>query len=90
MSLLVEVSPRALRDLSGLEKGIANEILGDLKILQSRPWPGPPKVKKLESHKNLYRIRTKDYRSVFESTDRGVVVLRIMDRKEMERALRNL
>lgn len=90
MPLLVELSPRALRDLKALEKADAGEILDDLKILQTRPWPGSPKVKKLEGHKNLYRIRTGDYRSLFEPTVRGVVVLRVLDRKELERILRNL
>lgn len=90
MPLLVELSPRAFRDLKGLEKAAAGEILDDLKILQTRPWPGPPKVKKLEGHKNLYRIRTGDYRSLFEPTEKGVVVLRVLDRKELERILRNL
>src|ERR1017187_2771871 len=61
LPLLVELSPRALRDLKALEIARAGEILDDLKILQSRPWPGPPKVKKLEGYKNLYRLRTGNY-----------------------------
>jgi mRNA interferase RelE/StbE len=90
LPLLVELSPRALRDLKDLEKAAAGKILNDLKILQTRPWPGPPKVKKLEGHKDLYRIRTGDYRFLFEPTEKGVVVLRVLDRKELERILRNL
>jgi mRNA-degrading endonuclease RelE of RelBE toxin-antitoxin system len=89
LPLLVELSPRALRDLKALEKAAA-EILHDLKILQTRPWPVPPKIKKLEGYKNLYRLRTEDYRSLFEPTVKGVVVLRVLDRKELERILRNL
>ena len=90
MPLLVELSPHALRDLKALEKAVAGEILDDLKILQTRPWPGPPKVKKLVGYKNLYRLRTGDYRSLFEPTVKGAVVLRVLDRKELERILRNL
>ena len=90
MALLVELSPRALRDLKALEKTAAREILGDLEVLQIRPWPAPPKVKKLEGYKNLYRLRTGNYRSLFEPTEKGVVVLRVLDRKELERILRNL
>jgi mRNA-degrading endonuclease RelE of RelBE toxin-antitoxin system len=90
LSILVELSPRALRDLKALEKSPAGEILDDLKILQTRPWPGPPKVKKLEDYKNLYRLRTGDYRSLFEPTAKGVVILRVLARKELERILRNL
>ncbi len=90
LSLLVKLSPRALRDLQALEKGTARNILDDLKFLQNRPWPGPPKIKKLEGHKNLYRLRTGDYRSIFEPISQKVVVLRVLDRKELERNLRNL
>jgi mRNA-degrading endonuclease RelE of RelBE toxin-antitoxin system len=90
LSLLVELSPRALRDLKALESAAAEEILDDLKVLQTRPWPGPPKVKKIEGYKALYRLRTRDYRSLFEPTEKGVVVLRVLDRKELERILRNL
>jgi mRNA-degrading endonuclease RelE of RelBE toxin-antitoxin system len=90
LPLLVELSPRALRDLKTLEKAAAGEILDDLEILQTRPWPGLPKVKKLEGYKNLYRLRTRDFRSLFEPTEKGVVVLRVLDRKELEKILRNL
>ena len=90
MTLHVELSPRALRDLAGLEKGAAKGVLDDLEILRSRPWPGPPKVKKLSGHKDLYRLRTGDYRSIFEPIAKSVVILRIMDRKDFEKALKNL
>ena len=90
MPLLVELSPRALRDLNGLEKRTAKEILDDLKTLETRPWPGPPKIKKLEGHKNLYRQRIGAYRAIFETIEKGVVILRVMNRKELERTLRNL
>lgn len=87
---MVELSPRALRDLGGLEKAIAREILDGLEILGARPWPGPPQVKKLRGYKSLYRLRVGDYRAIFEPTPKGVVVLRVIDRKELERTLRNL
>jgi len=90
MSHLVELSPRAFRDLESLEKKTAKDILDDLEILKSRPWPPAPKVKKLSGYKNLYRLRIGNYRAVFEVLGSGVVVLRIMDRKELERTLRNL
>jgi mRNA-degrading endonuclease RelE of RelBE toxin-antitoxin system len=90
LSFLVELAPRAFRDLSGLEKETAREILEHLKILEARPWPGPPKIKKLVGHKNLYRLRIGGYRAVFELTVKKAVVLRIADRKELERMLRNL
>ncbi len=92
MPLPLELTPRAFRDLKSLEKETARRILEDLTIIRTRPrpWPGPPKVKKLEGRRDLFRLRIGDYRVIFEPTGTGVLVLRIMDRKELERTLRNL
>ena len=86
----VELSPRAFRDLGGFEKRTAREILEGLEVLKAYPWPPPPKVKKLEGYKTLYRLRVGNYRAIFELLGKQVVVLRVMDRKELERTLRNL
>lgn len=86
---LVELSPRALRDLGGVPAEAAREILDDLELLKKTPWPGPPKVKKLRGH-DLYRLKTGEYRSVFEIRGEKVVVLRIVGRKELERVLKSL
>lgn len=79
-----------MRDLGGLEKAAAKQILDDLELLEKLPWPGPPKVKKLSGYKDLYRLRSGSFRCLFEPASKGVVVLRIMDRKEFERILKNL
>ncbi|MBI4588588.1 MAG: type II toxin-antitoxin system RelE/ParE family toxin [Candidatus Rokubacteria bacterium] len=85
----VELSPRALRDLRKLPAEAAGEILGDLEILKKAAWPGPPKVKKLRG-RDLYRLRTRDDRSIFEIRNGKVVILRIVGRQDMERILRTL
>jgi hypothetical protein len=54
---VVQLSPRALRDLQGLPAEAGGEILDDLELLKKIPWAGPPKVKKLRGH-DLYRLRT--------------------------------
>lgn len=85
----IELSPRALRDLQKLSGHDAGKILDNLEVLRDTPWPGPPKVKKLRGHER-YRLRTGDYRSIFEIREGKVVILRIVDRKELERILRTL
>jgi mRNA-degrading endonuclease RelE of RelBE toxin-antitoxin system len=82
----IELAPRAWRDLEGLPGEAAAEILADLQRLRSTPWPGPPKVKKLRGHE-LFRLRTGDYRSVFEVRGAKVVILRIVSRGDLERIL---
>jgi mRNA interferase RelE/StbE len=90
MPLTVELSPRAFRDLSALEKNNAKEILNNLELLKTRPWPPAPKVKKLSGYKNLYRLRIGQFRAIYENNEKKVVILRIIDRKELERTLKNL
>jgi mRNA-degrading endonuclease RelE of RelBE toxin-antitoxin system len=83
----VELAPRAMRDLRRLAAQDAERLLDDLQILKQAPWPGPPKVKKLRGQ-DLFRLRTGDYRWVFESREGKVVVLRIVDRREFDRVLK--
>ena len=86
---IIELSPRALRDLRKFPPAAARKILDEIEVLAETPWPGPPKVKKLRGHE-LYRLRTGSYRSIFETTQGKVVVLRIVDRKDLERILETL
>ena len=85
----VEIAPRALRDLRKLPSAARKQMLEDFSILETRTWPGPPKIKKLRGYE-LYRLRTGTYRSIFEDRGQTVVILRVMDRKDLERLLRGL
>ena len=85
----VELAPRALRDLRRLPPDVSKNILADFSILKTTPWPGPPKIKKLKGYE-LYRLRTGEYRSIFEVRGQTAVILRVIDRKDFERILRAL
>ena len=86
---LVELAPRALRDLRKLPPAARKQILKDFSILETESWPGPPKIKKLRGYE-LYRLRTETYRSIFEDRGQTLVILRVIDRKDLERLLRGL
>ena len=87
--LTVELSPRALHDLRGLPPHAAAAILSDLEILRVLPWPGPPKVKRVQGTPYA-RLRTGGFRSLVMRSGSNVIVLRVVDRKDFEHALRNL
>ena len=87
--LSVQLSPRALRDLKNLPKPYASTILDDLEILKTPPWPASPKVKRLQGTPYL-RLRSGDFRSIFLREDQKVVILRIVNRKDLERVLKTL
>lgn len=78
-------APRAQRDLVQLPKRDALRVLEDLEILRTLPWP-PGKVKKLRGHE-FWEIKTGDYRTIFWPRGATVVVLRIVNRRDLERTL---
>ena len=85
----LELSPRALRDLRRLPPRAADAILTDLEILKTLPWPGPPKVKRIQGTPYA-RLRTGEFRSIVIREESKVVVLRIIARKDFERVLKTL
>jgi mRNA-degrading endonuclease RelE of RelBE toxin-antitoxin system len=78
-------APRAQRDLVAMPKRSALRILGDLELLQTPPWP-PGKVKKLHGH-DFWEIKTGDYRTIFWPQGRQVVILRVVNRRDLQRTL---
>jgi mRNA-degrading endonuclease RelE of RelBE toxin-antitoxin system len=88
----VELSPRAASDLEGLSAEVARRILRKLRSLEDDPRPRGDTVKVLQGFDlPTYRLRIGDYRAVHRIRHEGiVVVLRIIHRSELERALRDL
>ena len=78
-------APRAQRDLGGLEKRNALQILADLELLESPPWP-PGKVKKLRGQ-DFWEIKTGDFRTLFWPHGKKVVILRVVNRRDLEGAI---
>ncbi len=78
-------APRAQRNLQELEKRYALEILADLELLESPPWP-PGKVKKLRGQE-FWEIKTGDFRTLFWPHGKKVVILRVVNRRDLEGAI---
>lgn len=78
-------APRAQRDILSLEVRYANQILRDLEILKTPPWP-PRKVKPLRGT-NFWEIKTGDFRSLFWPVGKRIVVLRVVYRRDLVKAL---
>ncbi|MBI4371679.1 MAG: type II toxin-antitoxin system RelE/ParE family toxin [Elusimicrobia bacterium] len=87
----VRFTPRAVKDLKALARSVQEEILGDPAVLSARAdLPPPPEVKKLKGASGYYRLRSGGFRSVFKLDADSVMVLRVVDRKELERSLAHL
>lgn len=78
-------APRAQRDLLALPKRNAQQILEDLRILQTPPWP-LGKVKKLRGH-DFWEIKTGDTRTIFWPRGKKVVILRVVNLPDLGRTL---
>lgn len=84
-------SPRSLRDLKGLETKVQKEILDAVDSLETTAhFPGPPTIKKLAGRTATFRFRVGDFRLIFMTTPSHHLVLRVIDRKELETIIRNL
>jgi len=78
-------APRAQRDLLALQKKFARQVLADLELLQAPPWP-PGKVKPLRGT-GFWEIKTGDFRTIFWPKGTDVVVLRVVNRRDLEKAV---
>ena len=78
-------APRAQRDLLALQDADAMRVLEDLPLLETPPWP-PRKVKRLRGT-DFWEIKTGDFRTIFWPQGREVVILRVVNRRDLEREL---
>lgn len=74
--------------MAGLEKADALRVLDDLELLQTPPWP-TGKVKKLRGH-DLWEIKTGDFRTLFWPHGKKVVILRVVNRRDLEAAIKRI
>jgi len=73
MSYQVEITPFAQRQIKKLPPDVQARIIEKLEVLadESRPVG----VKKLKGEDNLYRVRTGDYRIIYEIQDDILLIL---------------
>ena len=85
MSYKIEFKPAALRSFSILPKPIQKQIAKKIDALANNPRP--PGVKKLSGGESRFRIRSGDYRVVYEIRDNELLILvvRVGHRREVYR-----
>lgn len=83
MPYAIEFTPSAMKDLAELPARVKRQLATKIDALAVDPRPDG--VKKLKRGTNEYRIRSGDYRILYEIHDRRitVVVVRIADRKDV-------
>lgn len=87
----VQLTRAAAKDLDALDKVVRAAVVADLAKLSESPIDRPPRVKRLRGFKHpLYRLRSGEHRIVYRIDETLVTILRVIDRKVLERSLRNL
>jgi len=83
----VEFAPAADRQLKALPKPIQTQIIRRIEKLETNPRP--PGCEKLKGADDLYRIRFGDYRIIYTTNDKDLLVLvvKIADRIDVYRRL---
>ena len=87
----VELAPRAVKDLGALSAAMQLRILKKIQLLSTDPIPHGTTIKRLRGFTTpTFRLRVGDYRIVFLLEGDKIVVLRIIHRRDLERALATL
>jgi mRNA interferase RelE/StbE len=85
MSYIIQFKNSALKELRKLPKEFSKQVAKDIDDLAKNPRPHGHK--KLKGNEHLYRIRSGNYRVIYQIQDKVLIVLvvRIGDRKEVYR-----
>jgi mRNA-degrading endonuclease RelE of RelBE toxin-antitoxin system len=87
----VVLTEHAIADLGEIPKHLQDQIIQDLQLLQSAPFPFGTRIKRLKGFKPaVYRLRSGDFRVLYRIQSDAVTILRIIDRKLLERVIRRL
>ncbi len=70
----------ALKDLKNIPNPFRKTI--EQKMILLRDFPDVPNIKKLTNFEPAYRLRVGDYRILFDVTETGIEIARVMHRKE--------
>ncbi len=87
----LQLTRAAYRDLENLPVKIQTQISEDLKTLPSEPFPQGNRIKKLKGFGvPLFRLRSGDFRILYRIDGKEIILLRIIDRKMLDRILSQL
>ena len=87
----VALTEHAIADLRDIPEELHNQIHQDLNSLESAPYPSEKRIKRLRGFRPpVYRLRSGDFRVLYHIEGEIITVLRVIDRKLLERVIRRL
>lgn len=85
----IRLTNSAASDLDGTQD--REQLISDIKTLCENPLPAGVNIKKLKGfNPPLYRLRSGDYRVLYRIEGLTVTIMRIINRKGLERTIKRL
>jgi mRNA interferase RelE/StbE len=82
----INIRKSAIKDFKKIDRKEKDKIHS--KILELSRFPDLPNIKKLTNFEPAYRLRIGDYRVLFDVTEAGIEIGRILHRKESYKTAR--
>ena len=87
----IQLTYSAVDDLDCIPEARKKKIIASIKKLSSNPFAQSPNIKKLKGFKPpIYRIRSGDFRILYRVHDKTIIIMRVIDRKDLERVVKKL
>jgi len=87
----IQLTKTAAVDLTSIPSDLRKRITDDIRILSTNPFSFGGPIKKLRGFKPpLYRLRSGDYRVLYRVHGDFVTIMRIIDRKDLERIIKRI
>jgi len=87
----IQLTCSAVDDLECIPEARQKKIIASIKNLSSNPFAPGPNIKKLKGFKPpIYRIRSGDFRVLYRVYDKTIIIMRVIDRKDLERVVKKL
>ncbi len=85
------LSPKAAKDLDAFNNAICKRLTSGMKVLEENPFPKGKLIKKINgTSSDYYRLRIDKYRIFYFIDANKIVVLRVLNKKDVGRFIGNL
>jgi mRNA interferase RelE/StbE len=87
----VQLTKHAVDDLQDIPEQLRDIIHQDIEALEYSPFPSGIRIKRLRGYRPpIYRLRSGDFRILYQILGNVVTILRVIDRKLLERVLKRI
>jgi len=87
----IQLAVSTVDDLDCIPEISKKKIIASIQRLSTNPFSPHPHIKKLKGFKPpIYRIRSGDFRALYRVQDKTIIILRVIDRKDLERIIKRL